>query len=116
MHPNKQNFVNGLQLILDKWTALKLAIEMEWGGPFTAQKAQDFHYSLIDYFEKGLQTLCKDVRVLIYLTIEGKNIEPEDIEDILLEVMRDEFGAVLEDESEREVTHPAFLVYFLVSS
>jgi hypothetical protein len=35
--------------------------------------------------------------------IEGKNLEPEDIEEILLEVMRDEFGVVLEDESEREV-------------
>ena len=35
--------------------------------------------------------------------VEGKNLEPEDIEDILFEVMKDEFGAVLEDGSEVEV-------------
>lgn len=53
MHPNKKNFIDGLELILNKWTALRLAIEMEWGGPYTAQKAQDLHYSLVDYFENG---------------------------------------------------------------
>jgi hypothetical protein len=40
---------------------------------------------------------------LILSFIEGKNLEPEDIEDILFEVMKDEFGAVLEDGSEIEV-------------
>lgn len=36
--------------------------------------------------------------------IEGKKLEPEDIEEILYDVMRDEFGTILEDESEIEVT------------
>lgn len=102
MHPNKQNFIEGLSIILKRWTALQLAIEMEWGGPHTVEKAQDLEDSLIDYFEKGEPTLC-------YLStdpwgcLEGKALEQEDLEDILLDVMQDEFGTVLEDGSEVEV-------------
>lgn len=53
MHPNKRNFAEGMELILKKWTALQLAIDMEWGGHTTAEKALDLEDSLLDYFEKG---------------------------------------------------------------
>jgi len=54
MHPNKKNFYDGLKIILDRWTALQLAVEMEWAGPNTEQKAEDLHFSLMDYIEKGM--------------------------------------------------------------
>lgn len=53
MHPNKLNFVEGLDLVLERWVAFKMALEMEWGGHGTAQKAQEFKEGLVDYFERG---------------------------------------------------------------
>ncbi len=60
MHPNKENFSDGVALILIRWTALQLAIEMEWAGPYTAQKAEDLHFSLVDYFEKGIDSMGEE--------------------------------------------------------
>lgn len=60
MHPNKRNFMEGLQIILKRWTALQLAVDMDLGGPNTAQKAEDLHYSLVDYIEKGMRkVICE---------------------------------------------------------
>jgi hypothetical protein len=42
---------------------------------------------------------------------EGKSIEPEDIEDILLDVMCGEFCTVLEDGSEVEVAKSIWTLY-----
>lgn len=40
--------------------------------------------------------------------VEGKNVEPEDLEDILLDVMAREFHVNLEDSSEREISRLLF--------
>lgn len=103
MHPNKANFIEGLSIVMKRWTALQLAVEMDWGGPYSSEKAKDFEESLADYFEKGSFSLSKFVFHIFIL--EGKKLEPEDIEDILYDVMRDEFGTILEDESEIEVKY-----------
>lgn len=94
VHPNKQNFINGLALIFSLWPALKMAREMEWGGHNTIEKIQLFQDGLVDYFDR-----------------EGRNIEPEDVEEILLEVMNCEFGTLLEDESERIVAKQICTLY-----
>lgn len=39
----------------------------------------------------------------VFKHIESKSIEPEDLEDILVDVLKDEFGILLEDGSEVEV-------------
>lgn len=106
MHPNKRNFAEGMELILKKWTALQLAIDMEWGGHTTAEKALDLEDSLLDYFEKGTLVLL----ARMHDRAEGKHLEPQDLEDILYEVMRDEFGALLEDGSEIEVPRASLFV------
>lgn len=54
MHPNKRNFVEGLGLVLDRWVALQMAVEMGWGGHDTASKAEGFKAGLIDYFDQGM--------------------------------------------------------------
>lgn len=64
-----------------------MAVEMEWGGHNSAEKQALFKESLVEYFDK-----------------EGKNVEVEDIEDILIEVMSTQFNTLLEDESERQVS------------
>lgn len=94
MHPNKKNFVEGVDLIFSRWTALQLSIQMDWGGHDTAGKAEGFKESLVEYFER-----------------EGKTLEPEYVEDALLETMATEFGVVLEDQSEREVAKALWTLY-----
>lgn len=42
------------------------------------------------------------------LFVEGKKVEPEDLEDILLDVMAREFHVNLEDFSEREIARLLF--------
>lgn len=111
MHPNKRNFVEGLHIILKRWTALQLAVDMDLGGPNTAQKAEDLHYSLVDYVEKGIDfTYCESYN----LYSEAKNIEPEDLEDILFDVLKDEFGILLEDSSEVEVPLTTCAYFILI--
>jgi pre-rRNA-processing protein TSR2 len=57
MHPNKAKFLEGLSIIMKRWTALQLAVEMEWGGPSSSEKAKDFEESLAEYFENGTNTV-----------------------------------------------------------
>ena len=86
VHPNKVLFIEGTKIILSTWTALRLSVEQEWGGPQSQEKASWFADVLVEHFDA-----------------EGKKVEKEDLEDILLDVMAREFNVVLEDESEREV-------------
>ncbi|CAO3589193.1 unnamed protein product [Absidia cylindrospora] len=70
-HPNKLAFHEGVTYIFKTWTALKLAVEQDWGGVELAEK-RDWMIELItDYF--------------------GKNI--------LNQIMSDEFHTLLEDDS-----------------
>jgi hypothetical protein len=58
MHPNKRNFVLGLELIFARWPAMQLCLQMEWGGFDTAAKACEFQAGLIDYFDRGMVSMC----------------------------------------------------------
>ena len=91
IHPNKLNFVEGVSLIFDSWTALTLAVQMDFAGEDTQEKAVWFRKVIVDHFDA-----------------EGKKVEPEDLEDILLDVMSREFQVTLEDFSEREIAKLLF--------
>ena len=54
MHPNKKNFVDGVELVFQRWTAFRLAIDMEWGGHDSVCKEAEFKAALVQYFEEGL--------------------------------------------------------------
>ena len=49
----KENFFLGVKLIFYKWTALKLAVEHQWGGVDSEDKREWFIGEIIDYFEKS---------------------------------------------------------------
>jgi pre-rRNA-processing protein TSR2 len=52
-HPNKVAFNEGVRLIFMNWTALKLAVEQDWGGVESVEK-RDWMIELItDYFGKS---------------------------------------------------------------
>jgi pre-rRNA-processing protein TSR2 len=106
VHPNKRNFIEGLGIIFSRWPALRMAVDMEWGGHDTVEKAQRFQDSLIDYFDRGTFTHRP-----AWYSVEGKNIEQEDIEDILLDVLCDEFCTMLEDGSEIEIAKTIWTLY-----
>lgn len=86
MHPNKALFAEALDLILTSWSALSIAIEHAADPSDAISKRTLLHSSLVDYFSQY-----------------GRQIELENLEDILVDVIGDEFGIILEDGSEREV-------------
>ncbi|KAI7872794.1 Pre-rRNA-processing protein TSR2-domain-containing protein [Spinellus fusiger] len=81
-HPNKVAFQEGVTYILKSWTALKMAVEQEWGGIDSIEKRDWMIQLLVDYFDKN-----------------GKKVEGDEIEDILVQIMSDEFQTLLEDDS-----------------
>ncbi|KAF7727813.1 rRNA accumulation- protein [Apophysomyces ossiformis] len=81
-HPNKVAFHEGVRYIFESWTALTLAVEQDWGGVESADKREWMIDTIVDYFDKN-----------------GKKLDIEDIEDILIQIMNDEFHTMLEDDS-----------------
>lgn len=94
IHPNKLNFIEGVDLIFNDWTALNLAVQMEFAGEDTLEKAKWLRKVIVDHFDA-----------------EGKKVEPEDLKDILLDVMAREFYINLEDFSEREIASLLFNLF-----
>ncbi|KAF9160695.1 hypothetical protein DFQ26_005265 [Actinomortierella ambigua] len=85
-HPNQVAFREGVEYLFHSWTALKLAVDGEWGGHDSAEKRDWFIDTIVDYFGE-----------------KGKNIDTFDLEDILLQIMNDEFSIMLEDKSEQHI-------------
>ncbi|ORX48741.1 hypothetical protein DM01DRAFT_1338394 [Hesseltinella vesiculosa] len=81
-HPNKVAFQKGVKLILYSWTALRLAVEQDWGGVDSVEKRDWMVDVITDYFGQ-----------------HGKKVDIEEIEDILTQIMNDEFETLLEDDS-----------------
>ncbi|KAI9244539.1 Pre-rRNA-processing protein TSR2-domain-containing protein [Sporodiniella umbellata] len=93
-HPNKLAFQEGVGYVLKSWTALKLAVEQDWGGIDSREKRDWMIEVIVDVFQK-----------------RGKSIDVEDIEDILSQIMVDEFEVVLEDDSPYHVAKHIFALY-----
>jgi pre-rRNA-processing protein TSR2 len=86
-HPNQVAFTEGVTLTLASWTALNLAIQYDWSNDGLGEEKRDWMCEvLVNYFGQ-----------------HGQRVEPEDIEDILLQIMQDEFNTQLEDGSALEV-------------
>lgn len=108
IHPNKAAFVEGVTLIFDSWTALKLAVQMEFSGEETFEKAVWIRSAIVEHFDT-----CKrdgSFEYFIYCLV-GNKVEPEDLEDILLDVMAREFHIFLEDGSERQIARMLWDLY-----
>lgn len=54
VHPNKMKFIEGVGLIFDSWTALNLAVQMEFAGEDTLEKASWFRKVIVDHFDAGI--------------------------------------------------------------
>lgn len=71
----------GITLAINNWPALTLAVQSLWGGPTSSDK-RDW--------------LCGAISEMLS---ERPETDAEDLEDVLVQVMNDEFDVVVEDES-----------------
>ncbi|KAJ2740787.1 rRNA accumulation- protein [Coemansia sp. BCRC 34301] len=90
VHPNKEAFIEGVDHILAKWTALGLAVEHSWGGQKTEEKREDMVDEIVNYFDEVVK--------------KNKAPEPLDLQELLLDIVEEDFNISLEDESEQEVS------------
>ncbi|KAF2670430.1 hypothetical protein BT63DRAFT_424373 [Microthyrium microscopicum] len=72
----------GISLVLNSWEALTLAVQNQWGGNESADKRAWFAGALSEIFQSNPET------------------DSVDLEEILLQVMEDEFEVAVEDGSE----------------
>ncbi|CEO60576.1 hypothetical protein PMG11_05197 [Penicillium brasilianum] len=70
-----------ITLVLNNWPALTLAVQSNWGGPTSSDK-RDW--------------LCGAISEMLN---ERPETDAEDLEDVLIQVMNDEFEVMIDDES-----------------
>ncbi|RUS28167.1 Pre-rRNA-processing protein TSR2-domain-containing protein [Jimgerdemannia flammicorona] len=85
-HPNQLAFTDAVTSIFQAWTALKLAVDLDWGGPDSAEKRDWFVDTVVGQFNQ-----------------KGKKLDAFDLEVILNQIMEDEFNVTLEDDSAYQV-------------
>lgn len=78
-------FREGVKAVFDRWTAVQLAVLNSWGGPESEQKAVDAEQEVADWL------------------FSKKSKDALEIEDLLIEILADDFNVTCEDESPREV-------------
>lgn len=71
----------GVALTINNWRALSDAVSCQWGGPDSADKRDWLCGAVADLF------------------VERPDTDAEDVEEVLLQVMVDEFDVNLEDDS-----------------
>jgi pre-rRNA-processing protein TSR2 len=86
-------FRAGVTACLRSWSALRTAVQSEWGGPTSIEKAE---------------TLREEV---INAMIQKKMTDIIDLEDALAIFMEEEFSIVLDDNSEKQVASTVFRMF-----
>ncbi|KXZ56135.1 hypothetical protein GPECTOR_1g114 [Gonium pectorale] len=86
-------FEEGARLIFAKWTALALAVENQWGGSNSSEKANDLLLDSLDWFYRR------------------KDHDIDDLEDMLNEGISEDFSVQAEDGSPRMVADAMLKLY-----
>jgi len=87
MEEARAKFTHATALIIHSWSALDIAVKNEWAGPESSNIRDWLGGAIVDMFSFP----------------PGKRIDVEDIEEILLQVVDDEFELRLEDDSAYQV-------------
>ncbi|KAL7447713.1 hypothetical protein ACHAWC_000050, partial [Mediolabrus comicus] len=90
------SFQAGVTATLRTWSALKTAVDQSWGGTESSQKAEDLRSNIFTYFDGT----SSNPKMTLY-----------ELEDNLGAYMEEEFGVVLEDNSEIEVADLIWRMY-----
>ncbi|CAG8515686.1 8396_t:CDS:2 [Funneliformis caledonium] len=92
---NRENFIRGISILFKtEWTALKLAVDMQWGGHDSEDKRDWLINVIAEYFDKN-----------------GKGTDVDDLETILNQIMSDEFNTLLEDDSAYQISQDLIKMY-----
>jgi pre-rRNA-processing protein TSR2 len=84
-----QQFPEVTRVIFSRWTALSLAVENQWGGPRTQQKADDMLQETLDIFSGAKP---------------GQKVHADELEDLFYDYFSNEFHVGAEDGSIEEVS------------
>ena len=60
----KPVFEQGVRLLFERWTALQLAIQNEWGGSKSLEKANDLLLDVIDWFYHSKGRFRRRLKIL----------------------------------------------------
>jgi pre-rRNA-processing protein TSR2 len=100
-------FICGVTAILSRWSALRAAVQQEWGGNVSMDKARWMQSEIIAMFcsssSNGSSASQQPQQFLTKKGGKSLTIDPQDLEDELLIWMEEEFSCQLEDGSEREL-------------
>jgi len=88
MEEAKAKFTHATALIIHSWTALDIAVQNEWAGPESSNIRDWLGGVIVDLFS---------------FPTGKRTVEEEDIEEILSQVIEDEFELRLEDDSAYQV-------------
>ncbi|KZF21082.1 hypothetical protein L228DRAFT_262139 [Xylona heveae TC161] len=88
----QSQFDMAIALALANWPALTLAVQNQWGGPDSADKRDWFAGAVSDLFLSDPET------------------DAQDVEDMLLQVMNDEFDVNVDDDSALAVANEILLL------
>lgn len=96
-------FAQGLLAIMDLWPALRLAVAEELGGPDSAEKRTWMASEVMDYFEEAYNTAKASPGASSSEEAVADIIDQDDLADMLLGMLSDEFTLDLDDGSDEQV-------------
>lgn len=99
--PKAVSFARGVIALLSIWPALRVAVTENWGGPDASQKKTWLAGVIVDAFTENSSSEAPDV---------------EYVEDMLLQIMEDEFDCVLEDGSAETVSKRIVKIWDVIAS
>ncbi|KAJ2892005.1 putative pre-rRNA-processing protein TSR2 [Zalerion maritima] len=94
----QSNFEQAVSLSLFTWPALTLAVQNNWGGPDSEDKRAWFSGAIVDHFP-DLSTTPDALKLLRTSKPNEDEPDAETVEEVLLQVMLDEFEVNVDDES-----------------
>jgi pre-rRNA-processing protein TSR2 len=89
-------FHAGVTAVLRSYSALKTAVEKEWGGVASKEKAEFLRTHILNCFD---------------YTKKNPSVDVYDLEDNIAIYMEEEFSVVVEDDSEKLIAQAIFSLY-----
>jgi pre-rRNA-processing protein TSR2 len=80
------------------WPVLRIAVDSSWGGPESKQKRSWMASELLDAFESSSPSFST-----LSPNSVSNQVDEDYIEEVILQMMNDEFDCVIEDESSANV-------------
>ena len=96
-------FQAGVTAALHSWSALHTAVEQSWGGNDSNAKAEDLRSNIFTFFNDSSSS---------YTTASNKpKMSLDELESNLYSYMEEEYGILLEDNSEIEISTLIYNMY-----